>query len=372
MPAPLKAMFSEARSGKGNSWAALFDEVGNRRFYIAAAFCLFSLSLSSCSALRRTPSAEERQSLGEEMLLAASKKKWDEVKALLAQGADPNVVVLPPRLAPRKIGQGFEFRAERKPEVTGSPLYLAVGANEVEIARLLIQAGANIEGRGNPIGWYSPLQLAVHDRKLEMTRLLVSLGASLSRESLGAGDALRIARYCGSQPMIRLVEDLAEVPLWKWTLPAAPYAPGARDAMLVPIPGTRGAIPVRSPLWVSDHELLLLRKSPLSFGLVNITTGITTSLDRLSKAWKEQPAVDPDMFTLSPDGKWLLEFGGTTDQPTWLATTILTGEERTWPRDTDSGASGISCENKPPWSGLMPLDGWNSARDGCIARGFAR
>lgn len=55
---------------------------------------------------------------------------------------------------------------------------------------LLIRAGADIEGKANPIGWYSPLQLAVHDRKLEMMRLLVSLGASLSQESLGAGDAL--------------------------------------------------------------------------------------------------------------------------------------------------------------------------------------
>lgn len=372
MPAPLKATFSEARSVKGKPWAGLLGaSYRNRGFCLAAAFCSFSLLLSSCSVLKRVPSAEERQSLGEELLLAASKKKWNEVKGLLARGADPNVVVLPPRLAPRKIGQGFEFRAERKPEVTGSPLYLAVGANEVEIARLLIRAGADIEGKANPVGWYSPLQLAVHDRKLEMTRLLVSLGASLSRESPGAGDALRFARYSGSEPMIRLVEDLAEVPLWNRTLPAAPYAPGARDAMLVPIPGTRGAVPVRCPLWLSDHELLLLRKSPLSFSLLNITTGVTTSLDRLSKAWEGQPAFDHDMFTLSPDGKWLLGFGGTTNRPTWLATTILTGEERTWPRDTDNGASRISCENQPPvvW---VDATRWLELRKGRLYRARLR
>lgn len=336
---PTKAKPLEARSVRGKSRADFAC--------LGIAFCLVSLVFSSCSSIKPTPSAEERHSLGEELLLAASKKKWDEVKSLLARGADPNVVVLPPRFTSDKVDQGFELRSGRKPQPLGSPLYLAVSADELEATRLLVQAGADIEGRANPSGWFSPLQLAVYERKLEMTRLLVSLGASLSRESHGAGHALRIARYSGSEPMIRLVEDLAEVPLWKRTLPAAPYAPGARDAMLVPIPGTSGAVPVRCPLWVSDCELLLLRKSPPSFSLVNITTGVTTALARLSKAWAEQPAFDPDMFTLSPDGKWLLGFGGTTNRPTWLAITVLTGEERTWPRDTDT-ASRISCESKPP------------------------
>lgn len=337
---PTKAKPLEARSVKGESRVGLAS--------LAVAFCLFSLLLSSCSSLKRTPTAEERQSLGEELLLAAQGKHWDRVTFLLAQGADPNVVVLPPRLAPGPSDPGYHRWHRSGPVAAASPLHLAAAAGELEVARLLIRAGADIEGKASHDGWRSPLLTAIDGRQLGIARMLVSHGASLSRESSDGHHALTVARYSGSEPMIRLVEDLAEVPLWERTVPAAPYAPGARAVTLVPIPGTRGAVPVRCPLWVSDHELLLLRKYPLSFSLLNITTGVTTPLDLLSRAWEEQPAFDHDMFTLSPDGKWLLGFGGSTNQPTWLATTVLTGEKRTWPRDTDNGASRISCENKPP------------------------
>src|SRR6185369_12866783 len=40
----------------------------------------------------------ERQRLGEDLLKAAQEQEWEEMKRLVEQGADPNVVVLPQRL----------------------------------------------------------------------------------------------------------------------------------------------------------------------------------------------------------------------------------------------------------------------------------
>ena len=93
---------------------------------------------------------------------------------------------------------------EARNDVNYTPLLIAVSQNKPEIARLLIELGANINIEGI---FYTPLNYAALHDDIEMVRLLIELGANIEAiddKGLTIFDKLR--KY-GKQPMINIIEN---------------------------------------------------------------------------------------------------------------------------------------------------------------------
>lgn len=281
----------------------------------------------------------DRQRLGEDLLKAALGQKWDEVERLIAQGGDPNVVVLPPRLL-----SPFDRWPARPRD---SALNMAARFGRTELVRLLLKAGADIEGKTVEGRDDTPLMEAVTHRHYETARFLLGHGASATRGRLDGHSVTQLAWTCEDEDIIRMFQKLNGVPVWERHLPEARYATGARTAKPQLIPGTSGAVPLRNVLWTSDTQLLVLQDNPRSFSLANIENGTVVELPGLTKHWESQLAFDDEMLTLSPDRKWLLGFGGTTNEQLWVATTLDGRVQRQWPRDTHGEARTVA-ERQPP------------------------
>lgn len=74
-----------------------------------------------------------------------------------------------------------------------TPLTLASQYGHTEIARALIDAGADVNLRTRP-GGFSPLLYAAYNGNFELTKLLIDAGADLAAEIWGIGTALDYAR----------------------------------------------------------------------------------------------------------------------------------------------------------------------------------
>lgn len=281
----------------------------------------------------------DRQRLGEDLLKAALEQNWNEVERLTKQGGDPNVVVLPPRLL-----SPFDRWPARPRD---SALNMAARFGQTELVHLLLKAGSHIEGETVEGVGDTPLMEAVTHRHYETARALLGHGASAKRVRLDGHSVTQLAWTCEDEDIIRMFQKLNEVPVWERHLPEARYTAGARIAEPQLIPGTSGAVPLRNLLWASSSELLLLREHPRAFSLANIENGTVLELPGLTKRWENQLAFDEDMLTLSPDRKWLLGFGGTTNEQLWVATTLDGRVQRQWPRDTHA-ESRIIAEIQPP------------------------
>ena len=283
------------------------------------------------------------QRLGEDLLKAAHEQSWDEVRRLIKQGADPNMVVLPTRLlSPWASPSNWRTQLPRE-----SALNMAARFGQTELVRLLLKAGADIEGKAIEGGSYTPLMEAVTHRHYETARLLLDHGASPARTSASGHSVTDLAWTCNNEDIIRMFQKLKGLPVWERHVPEARYAPGARSVKPELIPGTSGAVPLRNLLWTSDIQLLVLQANPRSFSLVNIQSGTVTKLPELTKRRENQLAFDEEMLTLSPDRKWLLGFGGTTNEQLWVATTLDGRVQRQWLRDTHAEAR-IVAERQPP------------------------
>jgi len=107
---------------------------------------------------------EEERALGEELYTAAEKGDQKAAKAVLCQGVDPSFVHIP---------------------TDYTPLHIAAASGEVDMARLLIEWGADMTYSSRQYG--TPLHVAVgfsHD--IEMVRLLLDAGADVAAEAGGA------------------------------------------------------------------------------------------------------------------------------------------------------------------------------------------
>jgi uncharacterized protein len=97
----------------------------------------------------------DKKALDEQLIEAIRADHVEEVRELLKQGANAN-----------------------GPDGLGQPLYEAVNRNALIIARLLVDAGAQVKRSGLPFGW--PLKTAAQADHAEMIRLLLSLGADVN------------------------------------------------------------------------------------------------------------------------------------------------------------------------------------------------
>ena len=85
-----------------------------------------------------------------------------------------------------------------------TPLHLAAAAGQLDIALLLLNAGANVNAV-TPQNW-TPLLEATNQGQTEMVRLLLSRGARVdAREKQNRGTSLHIAAFQGNLAICRLL-----------------------------------------------------------------------------------------------------------------------------------------------------------------------
>jgi ankyrin repeat protein len=130
------------------------------------------------------------------LMFAARAGHADIVAALLARGAQVNVATrvgaTPAFVAPNSV-PGFGFgvgiirggvpadRGRREPTPGGmTPLHYAARHNHVEVAKLLVQAGANVNAReANDI---SPLLMAISNNNMAVAQYLLTQGADVNAQ----------------------------------------------------------------------------------------------------------------------------------------------------------------------------------------------
>lgn len=116
------------------------------------------------------------------------------VALLLARGADPNaattVGAAPPFIAPNSVpGYGFGVgilrggvpadRGRREPAPGGmTPLLYAARQDRTDVARLLIEAGANVNAKEANGIW--PLLMAISNNSIQVANLLLSQGSAVN------------------------------------------------------------------------------------------------------------------------------------------------------------------------------------------------
>jgi ankyrin repeat protein len=146
--------------------------------------------------LRHGARVDEREAnYGQTALMYAARAGHaDIVAALLAAGADPNVATkvgpAPPFIPPNSV-PGFGFgvgilrggvpadRGRREPAPGGmTPLHYAARHDHVEVAKLLLQAGARIDAReANDI---TPLLMAISNNNMAAAHLLLDNGGDVN------------------------------------------------------------------------------------------------------------------------------------------------------------------------------------------------
>ncbi|MGE5341629.1 MAG: ankyrin repeat domain-containing protein [Candidatus Omnitrophota bacterium] len=113
------------------------------------------------------------------------------VRILLSQGADPN-------------GKDYKNYADCVgPFEFSSPLFVSVSVGNIEIAKMLLNVGANpniLEGEG-----VTPLVEAVEKENVELVQLLLKHGAKVDMKGL-VYKPLEIAKKKGNIKMIKLLE----------------------------------------------------------------------------------------------------------------------------------------------------------------------
>ena len=280
--------------------------------------------------------------LGQQLLLAAQLHDWQKVEALLGEGADPNVTELDPSQL-RHFSILNLFGASHSPP---SPYATAALKRPPALAQAIFQDN------------------------FDAVKMLINHHASITPEVLSS------IQVCGDRTLITFVEDAGHVPPGKRCLTTAPFTEAARTRREVVFPATVGAGPISHYLWLSPHELLLVRgaspgalapfassglsprpllATPPHFFSLDLDTQATTNLPELTHAWADQPNFEADMLALSPDGKWLLGFGGTADHPTWRATEVHGHGVQEWDRVVERD------RKKRFWIGAHPLIAWRDS-----------
>lgn len=163
-------------------------------------------------------------------LAVANRKSPEVVQALLDRGADANLVVAPSgrarRLDPSPLGV--------------TVLHLAAKSGEVDVAKVLIRAGANVNARtsydGKPTAvladlfrrlgqpgepqvvesGFTPLMVAVSTGNLDMMKLLLKSGADVSLKTSKGRTARDIAKDGESRAAQQLIDSYSGSGFLRW------------------------------------------------------------------------------------------------------------------------------------------------------------
>jgi uncharacterized protein len=86
-----------------------------------------------------------------------------------------------------------------------TPLHAAAFAGNLETAKLLLAAGAEVNARAGNKFKNSPLQVSLLTSQLEMARLLIARGADVNQKQEHGFTALQEAALAGSEPLLELL-----------------------------------------------------------------------------------------------------------------------------------------------------------------------
>lgn len=96
-------------------------------------------------------------------------------------------------------------RAQNENPTLDLPLHTAAAAGQVEVARMLLDAGAEIESLDRDES--TPLHCAALSRKPEMVRFLLSRGADVNRRDKNGAYSLSFAASAGDSACVRMILD---------------------------------------------------------------------------------------------------------------------------------------------------------------------
>lgn len=133
--------------------------------------------------------AQDKQA---ELIAAAQRNDKAAVEALLAEGVNPNLAV---------------------DQWGGRALVYAVGHGNVELVRVLLDAGADPDLRG--AGGFTPLGRAALDGHARIARLLLRAGADVDRKSADGNTPITAATLMNRLPVVReLLAFHPDVTIW--------------------------------------------------------------------------------------------------------------------------------------------------------------
>ncbi|CAL1163816.1 unnamed protein product, partial [Cladocopium goreaui] len=89
-----------------------------------------------------------------------------------------------------------------------SALHVAAGEGHVEICRLLLAAGAEVDARGDESG-NTPLHFATYNGQVEVVKLLLEAKASVTVKDLQGQTPLDDARRQGHDEVVKILENAA-------------------------------------------------------------------------------------------------------------------------------------------------------------------
>jgi ankyrin repeat protein len=118
-----------------------------------------------------------------------------DFRAAVAQG-DLSAVKSAIARDPRQVNQPDSFGA--------TPLDIAVGKGNRQMVELLLSKGANVNHRGVMRG--TPLMTAVQARQLEIAKILIEHGADPSLAGPDGRSSIQIARSLGESRMLQILD----------------------------------------------------------------------------------------------------------------------------------------------------------------------
>lgn len=220
---------AQADGATALAWAAYWDETDTAKRLLRA-----GADVDAANDYGVTP-----------LSLACSNRSLTMVELLLDRGADPELALwngVTPLMTAAKTGQVGIVRAllkesadvsKAEPRRGQSALMWAIAFGNPDAARVLIEAGADIDARtirlnenydpmtieaytknvpGTAQGGYTPLMFAARQGDLETANLLLDRGADLNVESAVDGSALIIATAAGHEKLALLLLEAGADP----------------------------------------------------------------------------------------------------------------------------------------------------------------
>ena len=174
---------------------------------------LASVSTKPCALSEENNSSEvDSLHLGELLYEAVDYNDINEAKRLISEGADLNVQVIgksPLHLAIEKdelemsrllIEHGADVNAED--DLGSAPLHGANYSDNVDLAKFLIEHGANVNAEDD-LG-STPLHGASYSGNVDLAKLLIEHGANVSAENESGSTPLHGASYSGNVDLAKL------------------------------------------------------------------------------------------------------------------------------------------------------------------------
>jgi uncharacterized protein len=112
-----------------------------------------------------------------------------------------------PAIAEALLNDGANVAARSRNAMENAPLHAAAAGRNLEVVRLLIARGADVNARQH--GGWTPLHAAAQSGDVEMARLLIASGADVKARAGNNQNAMDLALTKGHQAVVNLLDEYA-------------------------------------------------------------------------------------------------------------------------------------------------------------------